>query len=75
MRNLIWLLILLLIFARQDFWYWEDETLVFGFFPIGFFYQALISVAAGVLWYLATIYCWPRDLIEQVKEEVAGEGQ
>jgi hypothetical protein len=57
----VWGLILLLIIAHQDIWFWEDTTLVFGFLPIALAYHAGISLAAAFTWYLATQFCWPTD--------------
>lgn len=62
MKNFIWLLIVLLVILHQDDWFWLDGTLVWGFIPIGLFYHACLSLAAGITWYLATRYCWPSNL-------------
>ncbi|MEM6656000.1 MAG: DUF3311 domain-containing protein [Planctomycetota bacterium] len=62
MQKLVWTLVVLLVFLHQDFWFWTDETLVFGFMPLGLFFHACISVAASVTWFLATRHCWPADL-------------
>ena len=62
MRYLVWALVLLLVVLHQDNWLWEDERLMFGFMPIGLCYHACISVAAGVVWFLATKFCWPAGL-------------
>jgi hypothetical protein len=51
-----------LLVLHQDFWWWGNGYLVFGFMPIGLFYQACISLAAGLTWWVATKYCWPIDL-------------
>jgi len=61
-KNFIWLLIVVLIILHQDNWFWLDGTLVWGFIPIGLFYHACLSLAAGITWYLAIRYCWPRHL-------------
>jgi Protein of unknown function (DUF3311) len=55
-------MVLVLIVLHQDNWFWTDDRLLFGFLPIGLFYQMCISLAAGALWWWATIYCWPSDL-------------
>ena len=34
-RSLVWLLFVVMFLAHQDFWWWEDSSLVFGFLPIG----------------------------------------
>ena len=61
-KHLIWGLVVLLLVVHQDNWFWDDDTLVFGFMPIGLLYHAGISVAAGVTWFLATKFAWPEDL-------------
>ena len=36
-------------YLHQDFWFWRTaHPLVFGFIPIGLFYQAVFSVAASL---------------------------
>lgn len=71
MQKVVWGLVVLLILLHQDFWFWENGTLVFGFLPIGLFFHALISVAASVTWFLATRHCWPADLEAEPGEEAA----
>jgi hypothetical protein len=57
--RLAWGLVAVLAILHYDFWYWGDGSLVLGFIPIGLFYQALISVAAGIAWALVATYAWP----------------
>ncbi|RMF40689.1 MAG: DUF3311 domain-containing protein [Planctomycetota bacterium] len=71
-KRIVWGLVLLLIILHQDVWFWESDYLVLGVVPIGLFYHACLSVAAGVVWYLATLYAWPLDDISSVSKE-AGE--
>lgn len=52
-------LVLLLLILHQDNWFWDDDTLVFGFLPIGLFWHACISVGASVTWAIATKIAWP----------------
>ncbi len=71
----VWGLVVLLIILHQDFWFWEDGTLVFGFIPVGLFYHACISIAASITWFLATIFAWPGELEDdQPGEEPVKEG-
>ncbi|MEL7265791.1 MAG: DUF3311 domain-containing protein [Planctomycetota bacterium] len=71
---IIGLLVLLLVLLHQDFWFWRDDTLVFGVIPIGLFYHACISIGASVTWFLATVIAWPLDTTdEDLKEAAAGE--
>ncbi|MEM6799534.1 MAG: DUF3311 domain-containing protein [Planctomycetota bacterium] len=74
MQKLVWALVVLLVILHQDFWFWESETLVFGFMPVGLFYHACISVAASVTWFLAIKFCWPTDLEASVEGASATEG-
>ncbi len=62
MKYVIWTMVLILLIVHQDFWNWFDNTLVMGFIPIGLFYHACISLAAGFTWWLATVFIWPKDL-------------
>ena len=69
MKPLIAFLIVTLAILHHDFWWWEDSTPVFGFLPIGLAWHAGISIAAGILWWLATRYAWPAGLEETGLEE------
>ena len=62
-RSLIAVIVVLLI-LHQDNWFWTDDRLVFGFMPIGLFYHACMSLAAGATWFWATRACWPTGLAE-----------
>jgi hypothetical protein len=59
---------------HQDFWNWrEARPFVFGFMPIGLFYQACFSVAcAGLMWLLVT-FAWPGHLEEEVAQQTKSE--
>ena len=76
-KYLIWGLVVLLLIVHQDNWFWDDDTLVFGFMPIGLLYHAGISVAAGATWFLATKFAWPEDLEEDPEpgDLKSGDGQ
>lgn len=58
---IIAILVVLLLIAHQDNWFWTDDTLVFGFMPIGLFWHVCISLAAAGVWWLATQIAWPFD--------------
>lgn len=59
-RNLVWAAVVALIVLHQDFWFWDThKPLVFGFLPIGLAYHTALSVAASVVWFLATKHCFP----------------
>ena len=73
-RKLVWLLVLALFVLHQDFWWWDSKFLVMGFMPIGLFYHAAFSIAAGIVWALATTYAWPTE-IEAWADETAEGGE
>jgi hypothetical protein len=75
MKYVVWGLILLLVVLHQDVWFWDDATLVFGFMPITLLYHAMISLAAGFTWWLATKYAWPAELeaVEAPASETKGD--
>ncbi len=66
--RLAWGLVVVLAILHYDFWYWADSSLVLGFMPIGLFYQALISVAAGIVWALVAWFAWPTWVEEWADE-------
>lgn len=54
---------------HQDFWFWRSaRPLVFGFVPIGLFYQASFSVAASLLMWLLVKFAWPAHLEHEIEE-------
>jgi hypothetical protein len=72
-RILLVIAVIALYALHQDFWFWRTaHPLVFGFVPIGLFYQACFSAAASLLMWLLVKNAWPAHLeheIEQVKSE------
>jgi hypothetical protein len=57
--RIAWGLVVLLAILHYDFWYWDDETLVFGFVPIGLAFHAVFSLAAAGVWALVMLWSWP----------------
>lgn len=49
-RCCFWIVFLLLLIFHQDWWFWNNGSLVFGFLPVGLGYHALYSLAAAALW-------------------------
>ena len=52
-------LVVVLLILHQDNWFWESDTLLMGFLPIGLFWHACISIGATCTWFLATKIAWP----------------
>lgn len=61
MKTFAWILVGLLVILHQDEFFWESSYLVGGFLPVGMAWHMGISVASGIVWYLATTYAWPVD--------------
>ena len=74
-KKLVWFLFLVLFIVHQDCWWWNDDTLVFGFLPIGLAYHAAFSVACSGLWALACFRDWPEDLEKWANEGSDQEGE
>ena len=49
MKFAVWTSIVVLLVLHQDYWQWDNATLVFGFLPHTLFYHLGISLAAAVL--------------------------
>ena len=59
---------------HQDFWNWRTaHPLVFGFIPIGLFYQGVFSIAASLLMWLLVTFAWPGYLEREVGESETEE--
>ena len=72
-RLLLVLAVVVLYVLHQDIWFWRSSRLVFGFIPIGLFYQGCFSVAAALLMWLLVTYAWPANLEQEVEETNTGE--
>ena len=61
-RNLIIILAIALAVLHQDFWWWDSNSVVLGFLPIGLAFHAFYSILAACLWALAIKIAWPTHL-------------
>lgn len=68
-KPLVWGLFIVMFFLHQDFWWWENMNLVFGFIPMGLAYHGLFSIACAVLGWLAIRYAWPVHLEKFADED------
>ena len=57
------------LFFRHDYWNWtKAQPLLFGFLPVGLWWQALLCLAAsGMMWLMVT-FAWPGHLEEEALE-------
>ena len=72
MKKVVIALFIIMLVIHQDFWFWGDATLVFGFMPIGLFYHAVFSIGCALLGALAIKYLWPEGA-DQDDEPKASE--
>ncbi|MFZ4794932.1 MAG: DUF3311 domain-containing protein [Blastocatellia bacterium] len=72
-KLLLALLVVLLYLLHQDYWHWRvADPVVFGLFPIGYFYHLVFTiVVTGVMWLLVRL-AWPGHLEPQDEEEERG---
>ena len=74
-RTLLVIAVIALYFLHQDFWFWRTaHPLVFGFVPIGLFYQGCFSVAAALLMWLLVKLAWPQHLEQEIEQQKTEEG-
>lgn len=59
MSKVVVLLVIALVPLHQDFWLWNDRSLVFGLLPIGLAYHMGFSIAAAMAWLLVVRHAWP----------------
>ena len=73
-RILLVVAVATLYVLHQDIWFWRTaHPLVFGFIPIGLFYQACFSVAASLLMWLLVKHAWPVHLEEEIEQRESEE--
>ncbi|MEZ5326289.1 MAG: DUF3311 domain-containing protein [Verrucomicrobiales bacterium] len=69
MKNLIIALVIVLVVLHNDIWFWTDESLLFGFLPVGLAYHAAFSISAALLWLIACKVAWPHRLEQWADEQ------
>ncbi|HYJ88967.1 MAG TPA: DUF3311 domain-containing protein [Pyrinomonadaceae bacterium] len=75
-RKLLIVVVVLLYVLHQDWWFWRSaHPFVFGFIPIGLFYQACFSVAAALVMWMLVKYAWPSHLEREIEEDQSKEGR
>ena len=54
---------LLVLFLRHDYWNWDTPGyLLFGFLPVGLWWQALVTILASIMMWLMVTLAWPAHL-------------
>ena len=68
-KLLLALAVIALYVLHQDFRFWRvAHPLVFGFVPIGLFYQVCFSIAAALLMWLLVKFAWPTHLEREIEK-------
>jgi hypothetical protein len=65
-KLLLALVAAVVIVLRHDYWNWDTpHPLLFGFLPVGLWWQGLVSLlAAGMMWLMVTL-AWPGELEDE----------
>ena len=75
-RILLVIAVVALYVLHQDIWFWRTAyPLVFGFIPIGLFYQGCFSIAACLLMWLLVKFAWPAHLEQEIEHQDSEEGR
>ena len=61
-------IVIIVALLHHDFWFWNDQTLVMGFMPIGLMYHLIYSLAAATLWAVTMKLAWPTHIEEWADE-------
>ena len=60
---------LIVLVLRHDYWNWDTpHPLLFGFLPVGLWWQALVSLLACALMWLMVRFAWPQELEDAALE-------
>ena len=77
MKILTYVIFLALLILHQDFWWWNNDSMVLGFLPVGLAFHVLFAIACAVLGFVAIKGIWPHELeklSEQPLEELSTTG-
>ena len=58
----IWGAVVVLVVLHQDYWQWNNASLLLGWLPYTLAYHAALSVLAAIVWWSAVVFFWPVDL-------------
>ena len=75
MRKLVVALVIVMAVLHQDFWNWDNASLVFGFLPVGLAYHAAYSLLVAALWFFSIRVAWPSRLETWANEGTPGSDE
>ena len=64
----VWLVILLIVVLRHDFWFWQDPRIQFGL-PVSLLYQLMYCFALSFAMNWIIRRSWPPYLEEETKTQ------
>ena len=54
----------------HDYWNWDTPGyLLFGFLPVGLWWQALVTILASIMMWLMVTLAWPSHLEEKISSD------
>ena len=57
---------LFVLVLRHDYWNWDTPyPLLFGFLPVGLWWQGMVSILAAILMALMVRFAWPGELEDE----------
>lgn len=63
MRKLgLFVVVAVMVVLHQDFWFWKNGSLVFGFLPVGLVYHLAYSILASLVMLGLVNFAWPKEL-------------
>jgi hypothetical protein len=62
-------LVLVFMVLHNDFWLWDDKSLVFGFMPVGLAFHTGYSLFIAFFWFLVIKFAWPSQMEKWADEK------
>jgi hypothetical protein len=63
---LLALVALIVFILRHDYWNWDTPyPLLFGFLPVGLWWQGVVSILAAVMMWMMVKFAWPQHLEDE----------
>lgn len=67
---LLTVVVVVVLVLRHDYWNWRTaRPLLFGFLPVGLWWQGLVSILACLMMWLMVRFAWPGHIEEEALEE------
>ena len=67
MKYALALLVAVVYVLHQDFWNWNDRSLVLGVLPVGLAYHAFYACLAATMMFVLVKLAWPAKLEAEIE--------